>query len=321
MVFAVSLGQRRNSGGGQPGKRRNLGRNLLVQRDPRLCEGLPFSAPSPGALGGQSAARSRSPRPMGSRRGARPQGYKRARAAESESGAAAAGTAAGLRPGCSRTIRMLRAPEPRLGQAGAVTQAKPLTSFLIQDILRDSSERRGSPTGSPQPRPPHQRATGRHPESEPQGRREDAGALEDDPSPQLGAAPREAESPAETEPGKPARPGRPGWPGLGPEEVEPPAGCAGVRAGPSRTSRSSGCTDEGPAGTGGGTALPPATDAPLMLTLSPSAQVAQAVDSPVWCSVLRRLLASRAQNPEGTQRHYPQSRWNPGSGTQPPRDF
>ncbi|XP_036884783.1 homeobox protein Nkx-3.1 [Sturnira hondurensis] len=97
---------------------------------------------------------------------------------------------------------MLRAPEPRPGQAGAVTQARPLTSFLIQDILRDSSERRDGHTGSPQPRPrpPHQRAAGRHPESEPQGRREDAGAPEDDPTPQPGAAPREAESPAEREP-------------------------------------------------------------------------------------------------------------------------
>lgn len=148
--------------------------------------------------------------------------------------------------GCSRTSRMLRAPEPRPGQAGAVTQARPLTSFLIQDILRDSIEQRDRHTGSPQPGPPHQWAAGRHPESEPQGRREDAGAQEDDPIPQPGAAPREAESPAETEPGKPARPGRPGWPGWSPAKVVPPAGCAGVRAGPRCTSRSSCCRYEGP---------------------------------------------------------------------------
>nr|KAF6481259.1 NK3 homeobox 1 [Molossus molossus] len=99
---------------------------------------------------------------------------------------------------------MLRAPEPQPGKAGVATQAKPLTSFLIQDILRDGTERRGGHTGStqpgPPPLPPHQQAAKRHLEPGPQEGRGGAGAQEDQLSPRPGAAPEEAESPAETEP-------------------------------------------------------------------------------------------------------------------------
>lgn len=134
------------------------------------------------------------------------------------------GSPASMSEPISRIDGMLRAPEPQPGEAGVATQAKPLTSFLIQDILRDGTERRGGHTGSPQPGPPplppHQQAAKRQPELEPQGGRGGAGAQEDQLSPRPGAAPGEAESPTETEPGKPARPRRPGWVGWGPEEDE-----------------------------------------------------------------------------------------------------
>ncbi|XP_011377279.1 homeobox protein Nkx-3.1 [Pteropus medius] len=99
---------------------------------------------------------------------------------------------------------MLRAPEPGPQEAGAATQGKPLTSFLIQDILRDGVERRGSHTGSLQPllrpqptRPPAPR---RHPEPEPEGGRGGAGAQEDEPSARPRTAPGKAVPPGETEP-------------------------------------------------------------------------------------------------------------------------
>uniref|UniRef100_A0A673TAP0 Homeobox protein Nkx-3.1 n=1 Tax=Suricata suricatta TaxID=37032 RepID=A0A673TAP0_SURSU len=46
---------------------------------------------------------------------------------------------------------MLRVPEPRPREAGAASRSKPLTSFFIQDILRDGAERRGGHPGRPQP--------------------------------------------------------------------------------------------------------------------------------------------------------------------------
>ncbi|XP_070270194.1 homeobox protein Nkx-3.1 [Myotis yumanensis] len=92
---------------------------------------------------------------------------------------------------------MLRTPEPRPGEAGAATQAKPLTSFLIQDILRDC-------TGGRRPRTPplpwHQRAERQSPEPEPQAGSGGADPQEDEASPRPRAAPGEADSPAETEP-------------------------------------------------------------------------------------------------------------------------
>lgn len=134
---------------------------------------------------------------------------------------------------------MLRAPEPGPREAGAATQGKPLTSFLIQDILRDGVERRGSHAGSLQPplapqptRPPAPR---RHPkpEPEPEGGRGGAGAQEDAPSARPRAAPGNAVPPGETDAGKRARPGRRGWAGWGPAESgrDAPAGCARARTG------------------------------------------------------------------------------------------
>ncbi|TKC37820.1 homeobox protein Nkx-3.1 isoform X1 [Monodon monoceros] len=102
---------------------------------------------------------------------------------------------------------MLRTPEPRPGKAGAAscspraappTQSKPLTSFLIQDILREGADRRGGHAGSP--RPPRQPRAARDPEPEPEGGRGCAGAPEDQPRARPRAARGEAEQPAETEP-------------------------------------------------------------------------------------------------------------------------
>lgn len=186
-----------------------------------------------------------------------PQGYKRARAAESESGAAAAGAAGGSPTRTSEPSRpidgMLRTPEPRPGAAGAATQAKPLTSFLIQDILRDRTG--GRPPRTP-PLPRHQRAERQSPEPEPQAGSGGADPQEDEASPRPRAAPGEAESPAETEPGKPSGPRRPGRAGWGPAEgalacrlrgredrsqAHPPSsGCCGD-AGPAATAKGPRC--------------------------------------------------------------------------------
>ncbi|XP_036880642.2 homeobox protein Nkx-3.1 [Manis javanica] len=102
---------------------------------------------------------------------------------------------------------MLGAREQRPRQKGAAgcspraappTQAKPLTSFLIQDILRDGAERRGGPPGSPQP--PRRPDPRRDPEPGPERRGGGAGAEEDAPGAGPRAAPEEAEAQAETEP-------------------------------------------------------------------------------------------------------------------------
>lgn len=108
---------------------------------------------------------------------------------------------------------MLRAPELRPGEAGTAgcspraappIQSKPLTSFLIQDILRDRTEQCGGQAGSPQPQPPPQPRCQpdqrRDPEPEPKGGRGSAGAPGDHRSARPRAARREAEPPAETEP-------------------------------------------------------------------------------------------------------------------------
>ncbi|XP_032245078.1 homeobox protein Nkx-3.1 isoform X1 [Phoca vitulina] len=92
---------------------------------------------------------------------------------------------------------MLRAPEPRPREAGAATQSKPLTSFLIQDILRDAAERRGGHTSSPQP--PRQPDPRRDQEPEPERGRGGAGAPEDEWSARPGTG-QEADAPAESEP-------------------------------------------------------------------------------------------------------------------------
>ncbi|XP_006220240.2 homeobox protein Nkx-3.1 [Vicugna pacos] len=103
---------------------------------------------------------------------------------------------------------MLRAPEPRPAEAGAAgcrpraappTPSKPLTSFLIQDILRDGAERHGGPAGNPQPQPPRQPDPRRDPAPESEEGLGGAGAPEDQPSARPRAARREAEPPAETE--------------------------------------------------------------------------------------------------------------------------
>lgn len=110
--------------------------------------------------------------------------------------------------GCSRAAGMLRAPEPRPREAGAANQSKPLTSFLIQDILRDGAERRGGHTSSPQP--PLQPDPRRDQEPEPERGRGGAGAPEDEWSARPRAA-QEPDAPAGSEPGEPARLGRRGW--------------------------------------------------------------------------------------------------------------
>lgn len=134
---------------------------------------------------------------------------------------------------------MLRVPEPRPREAGAAGQSKPLTSFFIQDILRDGAERRGGHTGSPQP--PCQPDARRELEPEPEGGRGGAGAPEDE----WGARPRaaqEADKPAASEPGEAAGLGQ----GAVPQEGR--AGLGAARAGPRRGGRSPGCRDAGPRG-------------------------------------------------------------------------
>ncbi|XP_018887423.1 homeobox protein Nkx-3.1 [Gorilla gorilla gorilla] len=95
---------------------------------------------------------------------------------------------------------MLRVPEPRPGEAKAEgapppTPSKPLTSFLIQDILRDGAQRQGGRTSSQRQRDPEP-----EPEPEPEGGRSRAGAQNDQLSTGPRAAPEEAETLAETEP-------------------------------------------------------------------------------------------------------------------------
>ncbi|XP_053434513.1 homeobox protein Nkx-3.1 [Nycticebus coucang] len=148
---------------------------------------------------------------MGRRRGALPRGYKRRRAVESESGAGRAGAAAAgaarARSRPSPAAGMLRAPEPRPEEAEAAargpravppTPSKPLTSFLIQDILRDGVERRGDHTGSL--RPPRQPDPRRDPALEPGEGGGGARMPRDEPTSWSHAAPGEADMPAETEP-------------------------------------------------------------------------------------------------------------------------
>ncbi|XP_003794011.1 homeobox protein Nkx-3.1 isoform X1 [Otolemur garnettii] len=102
---------------------------------------------------------------------------------------------------------MLRASELWPGEAEAAarspgaappTQSKPLTSFLIQDILRDGAERRGDHPGSP--RPPHQPDPRRDPALEPGGRGGGARKPRDEPTSWPHAGPGEADTPAEIEP-------------------------------------------------------------------------------------------------------------------------
>ncbi|XP_051016728.1 homeobox protein Nkx-3.1 [Acomys russatus] len=94
---------------------------------------------------------------------------------------------------------MLRAAETREARmelggrnpwAAPPTQSKRLTSFLIQDILRDRSERRGRHAGSPQHQPAPRRDPAPEPEEEGPGE-----ALVDPPS----IRPSPAERPAEPE--------------------------------------------------------------------------------------------------------------------------
>ncbi|XP_037351745.1 homeobox protein Nkx-3.1 [Talpa occidentalis] len=102
---------------------------------------------------------------------------------------------------------MLRTPEPRSEEAGTAgcspapappTQSKPLTSFLIQDILRDGAER--LPPAPPPPRQPEPR---RDPElaPEPEGGR----GLAREPEGELGTRPRTASGDAATPETQPDR--------------------------------------------------------------------------------------------------------------------
>ncbi|XP_004579116.2 homeobox protein Nkx-3.1 [Ochotona princeps] len=105
---------------------------------------------------------------------------------------------------------MLRACEPRrpkeAEEAGCSSrttppvQSKPLTSFLIQDILRDHTGRRGGHTCSPQS--PRLRDPSPDPGPEPAGERGCAGEPEEKPNTGSRAALGEAETLAETEPAR-----------------------------------------------------------------------------------------------------------------------
>ncbi|XP_037669101.1 homeobox protein Nkx-3.1 [Choloepus didactylus] len=110
---------------------------------------------------------------------------------------------------------MLRAPRPPRGEAeiaGRIprttppTQSKPLTSFLIQDILWDGADRRsGGHAGSLEPGSPpralREPDLRRDPETElEEGGRGRAGGPEAELSAQPRAAPAEAEKLAETQP-------------------------------------------------------------------------------------------------------------------------
>lgn len=102
---------------------------------------------------------------------------------------------------------MLRVAEPREARveaggrspwAAPPTQSKRLTSFLIQDILRDCAERRGGHAGSPQ----HQRDSRRESAPEPYEAGGCGVAPEDPPSIRRS----HTESPTEPESGKRSRP-------------------------------------------------------------------------------------------------------------------
>lgn len=214
---------------------------------------------------------------------------------------------------------MLRVPEPRPREAGAAGQSKPLTSFFIQDILRDGAERRGGHTGSPQP--PCQPDARRELEPEPEGGRGGAGAPEDE----WGARPRaaqEADKPAASEPGEAA--------GLGQGAV-PQEGRAGLGAARARgrvrggTGAAPAVGMRGPAATGQGTPPPPAAGAPRKLTPSPAVRAAQG-----FCMGWTRR--ARRSQPRGLWRpglpcerahRVPSPRVpdeNPATRSQPPRD-
>ncbi|XP_008848957.1 homeobox protein Nkx-3.1 [Nannospalax galili] len=82
---------------------------------------------------------------------------------------------------------MLKAVEPREARAEPPSQSKPLTSFLIQDILRDRAEPRGAQVGNPQSeRQPDAR---RGPAPEPEGGGGRGGDPGDPPGVQPCAAP------------------------------------------------------------------------------------------------------------------------------------
>lgn len=188
---------------------------------------------------------------------------------------------------------MLRAPEPGPREAGAATQGKPLTSFLIQDILRDGVERRGSHAGSLQPplapqptRPPAPR---RHPEPEPEGGRGGAGAQEDAPSARPRAAPGKAVPPGETDAGKRARPGL----GRVGTRRERTGRASGLRARAHGRPRRRGAE---PAAPGAGTSLPPAVGVDIRLTRLPGAPGSKA-----------SAHAARTVSPPPPPPHTPQS--------------
>ncbi|XP_006864444.1 PREDICTED: homeobox protein Nkx-3.1 [Chrysochloris asiatica] len=107
---------------------------------------------------------------------------------------------------------MLRSPEPQLGGAGTtdrlpqtmlLPQSKPLTSFLIQDILRDCAEQRGH-TCISESQPSSEPDQCQYPkpelEPEPKGARGRAVGPEDELSLQPGTTPAEAGNLEETKP-------------------------------------------------------------------------------------------------------------------------
>ena len=258
-------------------------------------------------------------------------------AAESESGAGAAGAVWALLLGPEGGRRgqdagMLRTPEPQLGNSGAAgcsppavppTQTKPLTSFLIQDILRDGADRRGGHAGSPQPQPSRQQYPRRDPKPEPEGRRGCARAPEDQQSDQPRAGSEEAEKPVETEPGKPARLERPGRAGLGPPgRMGRPTGCNRVRAGARRTSWSSGGRVAGPRGDRRRDFMASATGKPRSLTLSPGIRAAQDLDMdlihPSRCPAQRVLGAQSSKASTHTAPTTLQSQMKTRNQSQPP---
>ncbi|XP_007949043.2 homeobox protein Nkx-3.1 [Orycteropus afer afer] len=107
---------------------------------------------------------------------------------------------------------MLTSPKLPPGEAGTADrfpqttlspQSKPLTSFLIQDILWNGAERRsGGHTGISEPQPPPQcpRESDTRRDPEPERGRARTGGLEEELSAQPSAAPGEAGNLAELEP-------------------------------------------------------------------------------------------------------------------------
>lgn len=233
------------------GEKKEFGKKPSREEGTKAKRRTPPFHPSPGAPGGQSAARPRSPRPMGRRRGARPKVISARGWRKVKVGRQPRATLLGPEPrprsqvaqstGCSG----LRSRGPgRRGRPRRPSRSPPSSSRTSCGTARAA--------GSPGPRlcpatsGRSRRALSRSP------RRGAAVQTSSRTRRAPGLAPR---------PGRPSRqrrrsqvnPGGPGGragPGRDPQRANWPAGWAGVRTGPRRTFRSSGCCgDAGPAAT------------------------------------------------------------------------